>query len=657
MKKLRVLYLFIFVFLFFSISAQNTDFASLINKKIGYTLPNRMKIILLPIENFGNKVFTSVFFDIKPYNQRIAGELYAISILNSMYLNNGFLLYKNIISQPEAIDSTLEFISQIITNPNYSQARLNRLKANYKSLFINNSIDKQIMQLCLGKTNPYALLPDKSSLNKLSADYLKQLHKKLFQPQNITLIITGEFNPDSVKRLIYKHFAKLRNTDFSQSIYSPVKTSSHQVFFITADKPVLSFCYPLYIPFGSKLYPYFLLSQPLMNKNYRNNFNISEAYVQKMFLDYTNGIYQGFFKLKISMKNYEFLGAVSQAEVEFRKLTQPSQKEFEAAKKNTLVNIKKHFSDGFLLNMWLFLIKKFNLSETYPDYLMQKIQDISYYNFLRMYSNIFIPDTSRIIIAGRENEALCQLYYLANEYKVSLFDGDLHKYSVIQKGFSAKKVIDDYINYVHADKNLRHIVIFFDAIYYFKNSRKSLTLKGIILKRTPNYYRYKTVLIKNKDTLLHSLQITDGKNWIDSNALYSRKLSRKEFFAKVYKSYIFPELYYDTLGYEVRLKCDTVNLKRHIFKVMVSTPHNVVYYDYYDMNRKLKLRTEIATVDTIGKEHFVEVIEYDDYKPLGKNLPIMPFTIREITDDYNIILKIRNIDTEIHIPKYLFKIP
>ena len=125
-------------------------------------------------------------------------------------------------------------------------------------------------------------------------------------------------------------------------------------------------------------------------------------------------------------------------------------------------------------------------------------------------------------------------------------------------------------------------------------------LQGIIYKKSPYYYYYKTELVIGTDTLLHQLKVANDEVWLDSTSIGSVYYEEENFWAKVYQAYIFPELYYEKLNYTTEMICDTSLIKNNIFKIKVTTPYNVYFYDYYNINTKEKIKTETVIIKNLS---------------------------------------------------------
>ncbi len=649
---------FVLFSIFLNLWASSQDLYDDLSQMKSTTLSNGMHIIAVKTGKFG-ETLTTLFVDVKPYRETISGELKFLSLLTGFSQENYFLLYKNIISTPQALDSVFGFLQSRISKPSFTPQMVNRAKKTQLKFLADSSYEKTLSRLYLGKYNIFARPIQPADIQSIDINFLNSLFPKIFQPKKMFLIVSGYVEPDTVFALANKYFSKNKNFPFAQQPYTPKNfVSKPEINYVKINNfSSLTFATPLFIPPKSNLFPYFFLSKKLLETELIPELSEDTAMFKLSEFDFSWGIYQGKFSLFFKSKDDYVYNAVLNMREKFANLNNFPQETFDKIKHQTLKDFDTYLQSQSTFNFYAFLIKKFGLPKDFYSRLHKKIENTTYSDFKQNFTKVFNPDSIKIIITGDENHIICQLYYLAYFQRVVQYDENFYKYSIIAKGFGSKTIIEDYLKSVNASKSIRNLILFFDATYIFPEKDEKFTLKGLILKKYPDFYRYKTIFVVGKDTLLHNLQIANGKQWIDSSSLGCQTLSRKEFYARIYKAYIFPELYYDSLGFKTTLMCDSTNLKKHIFKIRVSTPYDIVYYDYYDMNRKIKLRTEIYIKDG-GGEKLSEVIEYSDYKPIDKNSDIkMPFTIREITQSYNLILKITSVDVKTKISKNYFKLP
>ncbi len=219
-----------------------------------------------------------------------------------------------------------------------------------------------------------------------------------------------------------------------------------------------------------------------------------------------------------------------------------SQTEINTAKNDVSVEFSNSLKNPYNVANYAYIIEKYEL----PKYFFQKYnENVSRTTSLQISNTterLFRPDNSSFLLQGDKTKLTCQIYAIAKFFRVEFFDEDFHKYKIINKGFGCYYIINDYLRACNANTNINNLTVKFDANYL---ADTTYLIEGIIYKKAPNYYYFKTELIIDQDTLLQKLQIANEDVWLDSTALGAYYSTEDIFWAKIYlEIYFRGNIYY-----------------------------------------------------------------------------------------------------------------
>jgi hypothetical protein len=309
------------------------------------------------------------------------------------------------------------------------------------------------------------------------------------------------------------------------------------------------------------------------------------------------------------------------------------------------LQVKQHLQDSFLhiiktpqfYTNLIYFTWHYNLPKNFVFNYFQKLRSLTYSDFKKMQYPDLLDSAAYIMVGSRQKNA-CKLLELARNFNINIYDRNIYKYDVMQKGFDAWTVINRYLLLNAPHKPLRNLTLEFDGMFFSDSTFLHLT--GYVLRKWPNYYRFQTFVIHGSDTLFHYLSLFDGKNWYDSSAVGrvpSDSLAWK-------KTDFFTEQFYKQLGYRVKLLCEPSLFVQNIYKIRVTTPSGYRWYDFYDNSQGIKLYTQFFAVE--NEKNWLQTIFYFDYQRIeqGKWSMRVPFVIKQQTPDFTLELHLKRVN-------------
>ncbi len=625
------------------------------------TIDNGITILSVK-SNIDTLVNMKFIFD---FNPKIRKEFPGSVELISTYFNfnnNGYdQVSFTMVSDTNAIDSTFEFVSNKIVNPVFEDIRLKKAKKiELKKIKLSkNSYLEHIKtsrKFCFGKNNPYSVYPNLNDINLTNKNILQTTYKHMIKPTSCYIIAVGNTNHDSVVKYIKKHLGKWeeKNNNLSNTNYNFSPSNFSKINFINLKSATyISANYPVNNFYTDKDFFAKQVAAKIFEKKINDDFSI---FGQKIDFYFIPRPYDAQFSVNANLKKKSIYNTTIQiiSSVRDMLIYEPTINQSNIAKSEITKKFRKKIKNPYEIAHMAYLLHKYNLSDNFFRNYLKNINSVNGEKIKQAAKNIFLPENMNFYIQSDKAEIICELYSLAEFFKIEFFDKSFHKYKIIPKGFNSNYIINDYLKACNANSQIKNLTIKFNAKY---NADTIYNVKGIIYKKQPNYYYYKTELIIEKDTFLQQLQIANKKIWLDSSAFDAVFYEDEEkFWAKIYQAYIFPELYYSKLKFKHEFICDTSLLKKNIFKIKVSTPYNVYFYDYYNLSTNKKTRTE-TIIEKNNKNDTLEVVEYYDYKKISKKSDlIMPYTIIKQINDFEFIMEIDTIDDRSRIKRKKFKL-
>lgn len=650
--------LFFIVFFFTTLISQ----AQIIQKDLAdfkkLILPNGLTIITVNTKQFEYLSY-KIIFDYNPEEEPSRNSVQFLAEYLNLNQNGKTQLYTTKVSDTNAIDSMFRFIKNLYFEPTFDYELLSQKKKiiRQRLLFQKETfLGHRVMSnyFCFGKNNIYSNHLESKDLDAINSQTLQSLYINNIKPSKTTIIVVGQISADSVQKYAENNFSHWRDNQYS-SDFQQVNEVNETIIHFQDDTSNYKFSlsYPIDYFYTEKDFFIKTLLFQLFENKISNKLN---SKIKNLILEYKPEPFANnlFLYFEAEPKNLELNTITIVTLMRDMLINIPSEAEMNEAKKTVISNFNNSLKNPYNIAQYAYLLNKYALSYDYFAAYANNIQNINPTQLAEVAKTIFKPDNASIFVQGQTNSLICQLHFLAKYFKVEFYDKYLYKYKIINKGFDSQYIIDDFIKTGNISKEIKNLTIKFSVQYLADTIYNS---KGIIYKKYPDFYYYKNQLIINNDTLLQKLEIANKKHWLQQSAInYFLFKNEDDFWNTIYKTSIFPELFYDKLKYTHKIICDSALIKKNIFKIKVTTPDDFIIYNYYDLSTKEKTRTEKIKINNDNTDT-LEVIEFFDYKKISDKSNIkIPFTIHEKTNGFKINIKIDAINDKTKLKKSLFYI-
>ncbi|MGA0373879.1 MAG: M16 family metallopeptidase [Flavobacteriaceae bacterium] len=475
--------------------------------------------------------------------------------------------------------------------------------------------------LSYGKDHPFGEFVSQESVNKISIDDLDQLYQKNFHPQDAYIIIVGDIDFETAKKLTQKYFGKWPKGRVSSSSFpEPENLAQTQIAFVEMPNAVQSEVSVLSTANIDRKNPdYFALT--IANQILGGG---GEA---RLFLNlredkgYTYGSYSRFninhktksqFRAFAAVRNAVTDSAVIELLYEIDRMNKEivTNEELKLVKEKYAGSLIRSMEDPENIANFAYNTKTQDLPPNFYNNLLKNIQKVTIEDISRVSKKYFDPNLMRVVVTGKGSDILAPLEKIefnGNQLKVNYFDkyGNATARPVFFKplpeGLTAMNVIEGYIESIGGKDKLKTIKT--------KSSISEASMQGMTLnvsnrQTTKNQMRVEVSMIGNvmQKTVINA---TKGYNEMQGQKM---EMDGEELEKAIKDTQIFPELGIDPNQISLKgiVSLDGVDA----FEVKWSD-NKTVFYAVEDF---LKLQT-IVTIEIQGQIQS-STTTFSDYKAI-----------------------------------------
>ncbi len=527
----------------------------------------------------------------------------------------------------------LELMTDAAIHPNFTQEEFDKEKeklieginANEKSVSV--AARRVENALIYGTDHPYGEFISKESVNNVVLDDVVKFYNTYFSPQNGYLVIIGDINFKTTKKLVKKSFGKWEASQVPNINFpKPKNLQTPEINFVDMPNAVQSeITVENVVDLQMKDADYFPLL--IANKILGGG---GEA---RLFLNlredkgYTYGSYSGIgadkyasrFKATASVRNMVTDSSVVELIKEIKKIGN------EPVTDEELANAKAKYAGSFVLALekpqtiakYALNIETKNLPEDFYQTYLEKISNVSKEDVQRVAKKYFMVNNARIVVTGKGSEVLENLektgipikYY--DKYGNASEKPEFNK--PIPENVNAKTVLNKYIEAIGGKEKLESV----SSVFIKANgSIQGMTLDLELKNTNKNQFAMDIKLGGNSMTK----QVFDGEQGYAITQ--GQKIDFGEDQINDFKknSVPFPELNYLNDSNVLLEKIETIGGKDY-YIIKVSDKKTI----YYDADSGLK--TKEMEVTSMNGQEIITTTVLDNFKEVGDVK--FPFTISQ----------------------------
>ncbi|MCQ2250519.1 MAG: insulinase family protein [Bacteroidales bacterium] len=512
------------------------------------------------------------------------------------------VIVKNLISHNQAMDSLMQFLSEVMYGDNalyvnfdeYKRKRVEYLRSSGRMLSLAASRE-------IGLTEMNA-----EGLNSIYKDDFYDFRKQCFSPEKCLITVVSDMKASDIVPLAEKYFGNAARVAPRIKASATSIKPRDEIHLIPADSASKTF---------DAVYKHYYTCDKTP-KNYMLN---TLAYYM-MYGNYLGKTEQlSCFKydvntVSISSGNPEF-ETFCHAVYEPRNPAFKSMPALNAAKKSVTTQFKERlmmpdFAAELAGNLVLYNFPK-NFFTTFEH----SINSVTTAEAQEFINNITQKGSSMLIVQGSHKALHCALVEQAAARDIVIKGPDQSGTSEIRinKGFGAATIINDYMEASGLSNAPKNMEAKFSSTYSYMDGG-SYKAAGRILRKAPNMYMLENYILHDSTPLLHYREMFDGAVGVDSTMLYGMFDADPTRTQVLRQKATYPqEASYEKLGMSTRHHCSYSDFSKGLLRVDVTEASGHIYHDYYSISTKLRTYTEI--VDHLGR--IEKTIQYE-YVPIGK---------------------------------------
>jgi predicted Zn-dependent peptidase len=374
----------------------------------------------------GTKTLSSL--QINEKLQLLGASLNAYSDLDFSYVGLNTL--------KQSLDPSLDIMADVILNPAFPEADLNRLKNQQLSSIANEMKEPQSMimrvmpELLYGKDHPYGMpmtgTGDENSVKTLGLEEVRGFYQHWIRPNNATLVVTGNLTMEELVAKLEKRFGTWQKGDVPKKVIPEVKasTTSNKIFLIDRPESEQSMIIAGYLtkPYGQLDENAIEQMNNVLGGDFtsRINMNIREdkhwAYGAGSFISNTRGqrpflVYAPVQTDKTKESAVEIMKEMNM----FVKEKPMTQAEFDKTKQNTVLGMAGMWETNGRVNGSLAQLVKYGLADDYWKTYSTRVQKLGLTDVQNVAKTIVQPNNLGWFMSGDAEKVLPGLEELKME--------------------------------------------------------------------------------------------------------------------------------------------------------------------------------------------------------------------------------------------------
>jgi len=329
-----------------------------------------------------------------------------------------------------------ELMTDAFLNPNFTQEEFD--KAVEQTVEALNSDEKNVATIArrvraavaYGKNHPYGEFETEESVQNISLEDVKSFYTSSFKPNNAYLVVMGDVSFKKVKKMAKKFLANWEaGAIVSPSIISPKNVEKTEIDFINMPNAVqseVSVVYNITLKMSDPDYHAVLVANQILGGDFNSylNMNLREehGFTYGARTRVSTNKYGGLFSTGVSVRNNVTDSTVTETMKEINRIRT------EKVDEDRLKDVKASYVGDFVRSMeksstiagYALNIKTNDLPEDFYTTFLQKINEVTVDDVLRVSKKYFGYDNVRIVVVGKAVDVVPGLEELP--YKVYYFD-------------------------------------------------------------------------------------------------------------------------------------------------------------------------------------------------------------------------------------------
>lgn len=526
-------------------------------------------------------------------------------------------------------DKVLELMADVLYNPIFPQAELDKLKKQSLTGLAQSKDNPDEISgrltsaLVYGKNHPYGEVSTEATINNITVEDVKSYYQTYFKPNIAYLAIVGDMDKAEAEVVVKKYFASWKSGKVPTFTYPvPQRQAKNTVALVdrtTSVQTVIDIAQPLEMKIGDTDY----VSSRLLNEI------LGGGSSSRLFLNlredkgYTYGAYSSIgadklisqFSANASVRTevtdsavYEFMNEI--VNIVDKGVTE---EELVKAKSSLAGSFGRSLESPATIANFALNTVRYSLPKDYYATYLQKMNALTVEDINATAKRLIDPTKLYVTVVGNGAEIKEKLAQFGEVIEFDNMGFPAKKIEMADASMTAHKVIENYISAIGGSEKASAI----KAAKVTMSANVMGTALGLSFVYDDANMRFaqKTSIAGN---VMQSSVLKDGKGTVSAQG-QTIEMTADQIDAGRLSSFFLPELYFGSMSYTLALDGIKDVEGTQAYKVIVTSPSGASTINYYSVESGLKIKNENAQAgDTY----------YSDYQERNGVLIPMAYTIK-----------------------------
>ena len=559
-------------------------------------------------------------------------------------------------------EKLLTLMSDVVLNPNFTEAELDKIKKQIKSNLASekddpNAIAARLSQVILfGKNHPYGEQMTETTVDKISIDACNNYFNTYFRPNIGYLAVVGDITSAEAKMLVEKYLGAWKMGEVPKKPIAAVN-NLNKTKVILVDRPnavqsVINIINTADLKVGSPDEIKAQITNDILgggDARLYNNLREKHGFTYGAYSGLSADRYIGKFRANASVRNAVTDSSVTEFMNELNKIrdTKPTEDELNRTKNDITGNFVFSLENPQTVANFAINTARFNLPGDYYSNYLKNVEATTASDVQAIAQKYIKPNNSYIVVVGKAAEIAEKLKKFG---EIEYYDVEGNKVQPpappkpIEKGVTAETILEKYINAIGGKAKIAGINDY--VMELSGNIPNGPAIVTLISKKAPNKSLQEIKVMGN----VMQKVVVDGAKAFMSARGQETEMKDGDLKQAIAKAYLFYELNPQKAGLKTTLagteKVDGMECTKVEFAI-----ENAKWTEFYDNATGLKIRT-IETVKAPTGE-MQTTIDYSDYKETeGVKFP---GTVKQNMGQFQLELKMNSVKINKGIDDKLFQ--
>jgi predicted Zn-dependent peptidase len=501
-------------------------------------------------------------------------------------------------------DKTISILADVILNPSFPEAELEKMKKEAISALktgkddagtISNNLQQVLRN---GKNHPYGEIETEKTIGNITIEDCKKYYETYFRPNVAYLVIVGDINLKEAKALAIKYLGNWQRGEVPKNSFAaPQLPNATQVALSEKAGAVqtdLAITYPINLKLGDPDYIKAVLMNQILGggggARLYNNIREDKGYTYGAYSDLSQSRVVGSFTASASVRTEVTDSATVQFLYEMERIRNEKVKpeELQRYKSVMIGNFSRSVESPQTVANFALNIALYNLPIDYYETYLEKINAVTLEDIQAMAQKYIQPKNAYIVAVGDLKAIGEKMEKFGKTTRYDMYgkvDSGVDQ-SLLQ-GMTAEKVIDKYITAIGGKTNLEKIKsLKMLAEIEFQGQKIDVT----ILKKSPN----QMANIQKLPAAFGGMEmktIFDGKRGVNNGMQGKQEITGDDLTEMDYSARMFIETEYAQLGIKTELG-EVKNIEeKPAVEVIYTAPNGRKLIRSYDVSSGLLVKS------------------------------------------------------------------